>query len=178
MISSIAHGERSINMEQSHIYKPFTLLIFCTIFFLSCLSTQNQRIRYNDRGLDDRYSCQNIVSASQLWLGVPYQYGGTSMQGVDCSGYVQNIYKQVFNIDLPRTTAEIYALGTYVRGEWIGCGDLVFFKNIRGRGVDHVGIYIGNNKFTHASSSQGVVVSELNDDYYQNHFVAARHYLD
>jgi len=112
-------------------------------------------------------------------MGTPYEYGGKSYSGVDCSGFVQQIYKEAFSIDLPRTTEEMYNTGTPVRGnQWLECGDLVFFQGIRSRGIDHVGIYVGAERFIHASSSSGVVLSDLNSTYYQNHFVAARRYFN
>jgi len=120
--------------------------------------------------------CNNIISASKPWMGAPYKYGGTSYEGVDCSGFVQQIYLQVFDIKLPRTTETMYAKGSFVREGWLNCADLLFFKNVRGGGVDHVGIYIGNNKFVHASTSRGVVISDLTSDYYSKHFVSARRY--
>jgi len=126
---------------------------------------------------DENITCNNIVSASKPWLGAPYKYGGRDYQGVDCSGFVQQIFQQVFGIDLPRTTEEMFAEGSFVRSGWLNCADLLFFKNVRGGGVDHVGIYIGNNKFVHASSSQGVVISDLSSDYYSKHFVSARRYF-
>jgi len=120
--------------------------------------------------------CNNIVSASRPWMGAPYKYGGTSFDGVDCSGFVQQIYLQVFDIALPRTTKAMFNEGSFVREGWLNCADLLFFKNVRGAGVDHVGIYIGNNKFVHASTSRGVVISDLSSDYYSKHFVSARRY--
>jgi murein DD-endopeptidase / murein LD-carboxypeptidase len=125
---------------------------------------------------DENITCNNIISVSKPWLGVPYKYGGTDYAGVDCSGFVQQIYQQVFGIDLPRTTQEMFAEGAFVRTGWLSCADLLFFKNVRGAGVDHVGIYIGNNKFVHASTSQGVVISDLTSDYYSEHFVSARRF--
>ena len=137
------------------------------------------RINRPDRvvSADENITCNNIVSVAKPWLGVPYKYGGTDYQGVDCSAFVQQIYQQVFDLDLPRTTDEMFAGGSFVRSGWLSCADLLFFKNVRGGGVDHVGIYIGNNKFVHASTSQGVVISDLTSDYYSEHFVAARRYF-
>jgi len=125
---------------------------------------------------DENITCNNIISAARPWMGVPYKYGGSDYDGVDCSGFVQQIYQQVFDISLPRTTEEMYAEGSFVRDGWLNCADLLFFKNVRGGGVDHVGIYIGDNKFIHASTSQGVVISDLASEYYSKHFVSARRY--
>ena len=155
-------------------YSAFLLLLYLTA---SCAGLGVDRsIRFNDPN-EKRLPCQNIVSAAKPWMGAPYVYGGNSTDGVDCSGFVQQIYIQVFDLKLPRATAGMYSAGTFVRGGWLKCADLVFFKNIRGRGIDHVGIYIGDNRFIHASSSRGVVISNLTSDYYVDHFVSARRYL-
>jgi len=156
-------------MNKIIVFVLLTLIIACTA----------GRINRQERivSVDENITCNNIVSVSKPWLGVPYKYGGTDYQGVDCSGFVQQIYQQVFEIELPRTTEEMFAGGAFVRSGWFNCADLLFFKNVRGGGVDHVGIYIGNNKFVHASTSQGVVISDLTSDYYSVHFVAARRYF-
>jgi len=155
--------------------KIIVLILLLIGFFIACTSS-----RFSRPGrvvsADDDMVCNNIISVAKPWLGVPYKYGGTDFDGVDCSGFVQQIYLQVFDIALPRTTAEMFDGGSYVRDGWLSCADLLFFKNVRGNGVDHVGIYIGNNRFVHASSSSGVVISDLTSDYYTEHFVGARRY--
>ncbi|MCB0283281.1 MAG: C40 family peptidase [Calditrichaeota bacterium] len=155
----------------------FLILFFISLTFFSCSSTIYDRsTRFNE---NDAFNvrCQNVMQVAQYWIGVPYLYGGNDYRGVDCSGFVQAVYADVFRIDLPRTTAEMYENGNYVRNGIFECGDLLFFKDIRGRGVDHVGIYIGENRFVHASSSGGVVISSLESVYYKEHFVAARRYF-
>jgi lipoprotein Spr len=150
---------------------PFILIIF----IIGCTTS-----RFNRPGpvlsANEDIVCNNIISASKPWMGAPYKYGGTSYNGVDCSGFVQQIYLQVFDIALPRTTQAMFVEGSLVREGWLNCADLLFFKNVRGSGVDHVGIYIGNNKFIHASTLQGVVISDLATDYYSKHYVSARRY--
>ncbi|KAA3613196.1 MAG: NlpC/P60 family protein [Calditrichaeota bacterium] len=153
-------------------YLPLLLLAF---LISSCVSIIDRSSRFKTS--DENRPCHNIVSASKPWMGTPYLYGGNTKNGVDCSGFVQQIYLQVFNYKLSRTTEAMYGSGTFVRGNWLKCGDLLFFKNIRGRGVDHVGIYIGQNRFIHASSSRGVVIDNLTATYYVEHFVSARRYL-
>jgi murein DD-endopeptidase / murein LD-carboxypeptidase len=105
-----------------------------------------------------------IVPASKKYIGVPYQWGGTTARGFDCSGFIQHVF-QTINVNVPRTTAEMYQTGTSVKKEDLRIGDIVFF-NTSGKGVSHAGIYIGENKFIHSSSSKGVTVSSLNDPYY------------
>ena len=161
----------------SGVFLKTAFLILFLFFINACTTTPVSRAdRFVSR--KENLNCQNIISAAKPWMGAPYLYGGNSIEGVDCSGFVQQIYLQVFNTKLMRTTAGLYGTGTFVRESWMACGDLVFFKNIRGRGVDHVGIYIGNNRFIHASSSRGVVISDLTSDYYLKHFVSARRYVE
>ncbi len=115
---------------------------------------------------------QSITLKSEIdsWLNVPYKYGGNNKQGVDCSGFVNAIYLAVYKIKLPRTTKELFKLSTPIKKENLKEGDLVFFK-ITGNDVSHVGIFIKENQFVHSSSSKGVIVSLLNNSYYQSHFL-------
>lgn len=108
------------------------------------------------------------------YRGVPYHFGGQSRKGIDCSALIQSAYKQ-WGIWLPRTSVEQYKKGVAVPRDHMKPGDLVFFKNTYKRGVSHVGIYLGNNRFCHASSGRKqVTVSSLNDAYYYNHWAGAR----
>lgn len=105
-----------------------------------------------------------VVSAANKVMGTKYVYGGTTTKGFDCSGFIGYVYKKA-GVKLPRTSAAMYKTGKKVSKKNLKAGDLVFF-NTSGKGVSHVGIYIGNGKFAHSSSSKGVSVSKLNDPYY------------
>ena len=106
-------------------------------------------------------------------IGVKYVYGGTTTRGFDCSGFVGYVFDKN-GINLPRSSSGMYSTGTAVSKTNLSTGDLVFF-NTSGRGVSHVGIYIGDGKFAHASSSRGVRVDKLNDPYYWGkRFVGAK----
>lgn len=112
-----------------------------------------------------------LVKVAMGFLGAPYRLGGYSVTGLDCSGFVKKIY-QVFNIDLPRTAFEQSHVGLRVSRSELVEGDLLFFNTRRKLG--HVGIYIGNNEFVHASSrKRGVRVDNLNMPYYNKRFVRA-----
>ncbi|WP_235753835.1 C40 family peptidase [Psychrobacillus sp. INOP01] len=105
-----------------------------------------------------------IVSSAKSLVGIKYRYGGTTKTGFDCSGYIGYVYKSK-GIYLARTAAGMYNSGKTVNKANLAVGDLVFF-NTSGKGVSHVGMYIGSGKFIHASTSKGVRVDKLNDPYY------------
>lgn len=105
------------------------------------------------------------------WWGAPYRIGGLTKNGVDCSAFVQNLMNVVYEEPLPRTAHEQKALCKEIGKEELREGDLVFF-NTRG-GVSHVGVYLHNNKFVHASTSGGVTISDLAEPYWQKRFIAA-----
>lgn len=106
------------------------------------------------------------------FLGTPYAFGGTTKRGIDCSSLVQQVYRQATGIVLPRTAAGMYQQGKKISQRHLQFGDLVFF----GRSVtqiDHVGIYSGNQHFFHASSSRGVIYSELSEKYFRRRYRGA-----
>lgn len=100
------------------------------------------------------------------WVGVNYKYGGTSKSGVDCSGFCNVLYNTVYNKTLPRTSSEIARDLKKVPKGSLSEGDIVVF-DIEGKRNSHVGIYLANNKFVHASTSSGVIISSLEHPYYQ-----------
>jgi|SRR6218665_64693 len=105
------------------------------------------------------------------WYGTRYRLGGTTKAGIDCSAFVQAVYVSAFALTLPRTAKEQYKASRIISSTELKEGDLVFF-NTRG-GVSHVGIYLQNNKFIHASTSQGVTVSDMFDPYYMRRYIGA-----
>jgi cell wall-associated NlpC family hydrolase len=111
-----------------------------------------------------------LTSSALRFLGVPYVFGGTSTSGFDCSGFVQHVFAMV-GISLPRTADVQYDVGRPTKGG-ARPGDLVFFDTYGG--VSHVGIYLGNGRFVHASSSHGVMVSSLSDSYWAARYVGAK----
>ncbi|MGD6842998.1 S-layer homology domain-containing protein [Bacillus infantis] len=118
-----------------------------------------------------------LIPLSKLYIGIPYQFGGTSAVGFDCSGYVQFIYKKL-GINIPRTTADQFKYGKAVEKKDLRVGDLVFFETYQ-PGASHVGIYLGNEQFINASTSKGVVISNINDPYYWGpRYVGAKRVLD
>lgn len=114
---------------------------------------------------------QRLLKEANNWIGVKYRYGGTTRDGVDCSGLTMQIYDNALNIKLPRNSDEQRQWCEPLGREQLGVGDLVFFspKGSEG-GVNHVGIYLGNNKFVHASTSSGVMVSNLDEPYFTQRY--------
>jgi lipoprotein Spr len=102
------------------------------------------------------------------WIGTPYRFGGSSRRGIDCSAFTKELYSEVFNMDIQRSSRDIFSMVSPVRRDDLKEGDLVFFK-IHSRRISHVGIYLGNNRFAHASS-RGVAISSLDDAYYRRYF--------
>lgn len=108
------------------------------------------------------------------WRGTPYRYGGMGRGGVDCSGFVFLTYRDRFDLQLPRTTVAQTNIGTRIDKDDLLPGDLVFFKTGSGENGLHVGIYDTDDQFIHASTSQGVIRSSLNNVYWKKVFWQAR----
>ncbi|TSD63757.1 glycoside hydrolase [Inquilinus sp. KBS0705] len=102
------------------------------------------------------------------WIGTPYRFGGSSKKGIDCSAFTKQLYSDVFNMSIRRSSRDIFSMVNPVSKDDLKEGDLVFFK-IHSRSISHVGIYLGNNRFAHASS-RGVAISSLDDAYYSRYF--------
>jgi hypothetical protein len=103
------------------------------------------------------------------WFGTPYHFGGSSKDGIDCSAFTGSLMTTVFGIGLPRMAKEQYNVCEHVQKNNLAEGDLVFFHTTR-KGISHVGVYLGNNKFVHASLNYGVTISDLTDAYYARAF--------
>jgi len=118
-------------------------------------------------------SGNKLVDTALGYRGVPYRYAGMTTRGMDCSGLVARVLL-THGIKAPHSSRELYKLGTAVSRDQLQAGDLVFF-NTRGSGISHVGIYMGDGKFVHASSGGGKVeTDQLETGYYQRHYVGAR----
>lgn len=117
---------------------------------------------------------KRIMEAIMNWVGTPYYFGGMSRTGIDCSAFVLSVMQAAGDFTLPRTAAVQHQLGKNVRREKMKFGDLVFFHTMSHAYVSHVGIYLGDNLFAHASSRFGVTISSLESDYYKSRLIAVK----
>ncbi len=138
--------------------------------------------RTHGGSIDSRYESSTIDTRrfSEIiegYLGTSYRSGGYGKLGIDCSGLVYAVYRDYGNLHLPPDTKKLFNGLPKVGSSSLRCGDLVFFSP-GGKHASHVGIYIGDDKFVHASQSRGVIVSSLSEDYYRQSFVGARRVVD
>lgn len=111
------------------------------------------------------------------FIGTPYVFGGSDKKGIDCSGFACQVYNSAVNKKLPRSTKEQYRVGEKVDKGDLQFGDLVFFSTA-GNSPSHVGIYIEDDLFAHASMSYGVTISSLDSSYYRKRFIGARRVVE
>ncbi|MGC7560880.1 NlpC/P60 family protein [Pasteurella sp. PK-2025] len=159
------------------LIKSFFIMMLA-IFFSACSSapktSSEQNIRYVGE-LNDPIMTITLLSEQQReWAGTPYRLGGQSRQGIDCSGFVQKTFLDRFNVKLPRMTVEQAKHGKFISKSEIQTGDLVFFKTGRGPNGYHVGIYVKEDLFLHASTKGGVIYSSLNSPYWSKKYWQAR----
>ncbi|MFA6902209.1 MAG: C40 family peptidase [Gallionellaceae bacterium] len=132
--------------------------------------------KYFEQEAESLVKKPELLAAVNHWLGTPYRLGGTSKHAVDCSAFTMNIYSQVYNKSIPRTSDGQYVKygGSAVDDRARQEGDLVYFNTLRnGKPVSHVGIWLDEKRFVHASSSKGVVIANINDTYYRTRYVGA-----
>ena len=119
---------------------------------------------------------QDILQIGKQYLGVPYVFGGITPDGFDCSGFVQYVFNE-FGYKIPRLADEQYSLGYSAKISQLDVGDLVFFETYT-EGISHIGIYAGNRQFLHVSSSKGVRIDSLDNEYWSPRFVGAKKITD
>lgn len=124
---------------------------------------------------DGRAVARSLRAETRSWEGTPYRMGGTTRRGVDCSAFVQHLYDAALGTALTRSTRTQVQEGRRVSKRALRPGDLVFFRP--GYKTRHVGVYVGEGEFAHASSSQGVTISPLESDYWQDAYWTARRIL-
>lgn len=166
-------------------YLPIWLLPFVVLLLQGCHSSRHtvkkdaaaaEMPARKPQKLDDTPEAmgRELVDAALKWIGTRYRYGGDSRNGTDCSGLVMRLYSDVCAVKIPRTTSAQHDFCTRLKRKDARPGDLVFFGSSKsGSSVSHVGLYIGKGEMIHASSSQGVVVSDIEKGYWADRFKGA-----
>lgn len=155
-------------MQDSGLFlllKP-VILILLAVLTASCGSTRTS----SPANIESR-----LMQQYQNWQGTPYQWGGQSRSGVDCSAFIMIMYRDALGVNLPRTTESQMRAGNRISRQRLRVGDLVFFRT--GRRTLHVGIVLSRGRMMHASTSNGVTIDNLNGAYWRRNFIGARRVL-
>jgi lipoprotein Spr len=166
--------------------RPFRLLLF--VGFLldisSCSSKQklssSTSSGESNPSLQKKYAAILGVEEAELsnvklyafidkWMGTPYRYGGKNQSGVDCSGFAEILYKQVYGKEMTGSSGDLYLKCRNLCKEKLKEGDLVFFR-IESDKISHVGVYLTNHKFVHATVHKGIMINDLNESYYLKYY--------
>ena len=122
---------------------------------------------------------EKLINFIDEWYGTKYRFGGEDKDGVDCSAFVQSFMLSLYGLTVPRTSKEQYSQSGHIKKGELQEGDLVFFHTKgKGKSISHVGVYLRNNKFIHASSSGGVMISDLDEEYFHKRYVASGRFKD
>src|ERR1035437_5650965 len=159
------------------IYSLFILALLIS----SCGVKKNTINSSSNKSIEEKYSQLLGVNKENIsnlklysfideWYGTLYKYGGKTKNGIDCSGFTTILYKEVFWKEISGSASSMYNQCKHISKEELKEGDLVFFK-IDSKDVSHVGIYLQNNKFVHATVKAGVMIDDLDEDYYKKYFV-------
>lgn len=169
--------------------KKLTLVLVLGMLVSSCGVVQRGTIPWDDNTVvegttatvpinfsrSERALRSKLDDAHNDWKGTRYVLGGTNSNGIDCSAFMQVVFDDYLGVTLPRTTRQQMELGSSVRKRNIKIGDLVFFKT--GRDTYHVGVMINNAQFLHAGTSNGVTISNLQNQYWVNTYLTTRRIL-
>lgn len=177
-------------MKGYQYVKPFAMTAFVTfsLFLTACSSTTTAKItkakhntttqaKYSeDNGVENGSTIARLQAHHKVWKNTPYRLGGTTKKGIDCSAFTQVTLSEVFGVKLPRTTTLQAEKGKKVARNALKAGDLIFFKTGRGPNGKHVGVYVKDDQFMHASTKGGVIYSSLNTPYWKKVYWQARRY--
>jgi len=178
-------------IQKNKFISIISLLLLCAAITMSSCKTskkvaekkENKESNSAKNKLQTKYSEQLGVSKNEItnielytfvdeWIGTPYKYGGKTKDGVDCSDFTVILCKTVYQKNIEVPASKIYSQCKPIDISEIKEGDLVFFK-IDGDKISHVGVYLQNNKFIHASTKKGVIINDLNEAYYKKYFYKA-----
>lgn len=148
------------------------LLMVVALVLTGCQSPAPKQNQSTSRLGDPAAVRAALLAQYQEWRGVPYRAGGQSRRGVDCSGFVQLTFRERFGMELPRDTTGQSRIGDRLASNGLQPGDLVFFRT--GKRSKHVGIFIQDGQFLHASTSQGVIISDMENGYWQRTYWQSR----
>jgi cell wall-associated NlpC family hydrolase len=151
-----------------------SLLFFCGILLTGCHTGKHLTMEHRSAERNEQIE-RKIREGVMQWMGTPHRLGGNTKSGVDCSGFVARLYNDLFDIDLPRSTKGQVKTGIPLSPDRLLPGDLVFFKPALLK--RHVGIYLGNGEFAHASSTSGVTISNITDRFWRKAYWTARRLL-
>ncbi|MGI9533485.1 MAG: LysM peptidoglycan-binding domain-containing protein, partial [Thermodesulfobacteriota bacterium] len=173
--SSVSSIKRANNLRNSYIRPGQKLKIHSTVNRYVTTVRTPHKSKTDINLFNNEFEAKNeLIKVAKQYLGAPYKFGGTSTRtGIDCSAYVNKVYG-FFDVNLPRTARDIYKKGHWVSKGKLQKGDLVFFTTYA-KFPSHVGIYIGNNNFIHASSaSKRVTITNINKNYYKKRYIGAK----
>ena len=185
-------------LKNIRLLRTLFVLVIVILFLASCrnkkeiastaTSTNNGSVITPDKSsstakqsyIIDKYATQLKVDAKDIkdeklysfideWYSAPYKYGASEKNGTDCSGFTCRLYESVYGKKIPRSSREIHTSSKEIELKNLKEGDFVFFK-IESPNVSHVGVYLQNNKFVHASTKKGVIINDLDEPYYKKYF--------
>ncbi|TAL59318.1 MAG: glycoside hydrolase [Bacteroidetes bacterium] len=163
--------------------KLFKLLLFTSLVSTTGCGTKHAAPRSRSTTIEEKYSIllgvnQNNISNKKLysfiddWYGVPYRFGGKTKKGVDCSGFSSVLFREIYGKELSGSSLSLYNQCRLIPKGELQEGDLVFFK-IDSKEISHVGVYLQNNKFVHATTKAGVMIDGMEEEYYRKYFFGA-----
>lgn len=152
-------------------------LIFA-FFFSACNAMLAKMTQKDEAQIYAPKSVRNeLVLIQYKWQNTPYRLGGTSVSGADCSGFIQSVFKEHFDTQIPRTTTAQLESGRKIPRNELKAGDILFFKTGRGPHGLHTGIYVEKDEFIHLSTNGGVKRVSFNSTYWRPKFIGARRYM-
>lgn len=155
--------------------KKILIILLIIAGFTSCKVAKQDVVVQTQKPVKEKPRGKHKVSDLRAycldWLGTPHRMGGTTKQGVDCSGFVCNVYKEIYGISLPRRSQDMAKVCKIIKDKNdLKEGDLVFFNNKKGGTINHVGIFLDKDKFIHTSSSKGVTIGRFSETYWAERF--------